>query len=168
MPQVTKTPSFLNKIAIIASRKNDEIIPSAELKKPSRTDLRSSPTALVISSNFIIRTGRTHGIKFSITPPKKAIIRIINGKLSRFSDWVDRSRDIVPKRIISFNSAKRSLSTKVKVRGISAEKRSSKVSMGTFNSPLCRSLYKVTVGLPKRMLLIDSIKTSGSVNVSSE
>ena len=71
-------------------------------------------------------------------------------------------------RIISFNSIKRPLSTKVRLAGNSAGILLSGNSTKISSSAFFWSLDNLTVGLPKRMSLLVWKKTSGSLSFVGE
>ena len=73
MPHAIDIPTCLSDTKKTANIKKDVIIPKAVYKKLS---LIFEALLFKTDSNLIDKTGKTHGIKFNIKPPKIDISRI--------------------------------------------------------------------------------------------
>ena len=69
--QVTSAPLDLRAMMIAASPRNHAKMPAAKASPWERIAVRESPDCLMKPKIFSEITGRTHGIRFRINPPRK-------------------------------------------------------------------------------------------------
>ncbi len=65
-------PAACRPISAVARTRNEKPIPAADARKPRRTRRRSPPPWPTTASSFIDKTGRTHGIRLRMRPPRTA------------------------------------------------------------------------------------------------
>ncbi len=80
MPQPIAAPDAFNPISAAAISANEASTPSAVINSPIRTRRRSAPAWLATDSIFNDSTGSTQGMKFRMSPPRRATARIGNSR----------------------------------------------------------------------------------------
>ena len=73
MPHPTVPPASRSVASPPARTRKLVTMPAAPARKRSRNTRRGAPTAVSTADSFSARTGRTQGIRFRISPPRKAI-----------------------------------------------------------------------------------------------
>ena len=73
IPQPICAPAKRNAARLAARIRKELIMPAAEAKNRRLIRLRVAPANWITDATFSDRTGNTHGMKFKITPPRKAM-----------------------------------------------------------------------------------------------
>ena len=159
MPQPIVEPAALSATNAPAMAAKEASTPSAVTRRPRRTRRRSSPAWLATASNLSDSTGRTQGIAFRISPPRRAMPMI---EMSRAA-----SPDGGPGSGVASSSAARAPSTKVKVSFLPASAASPASRIGTVRCAACPHRDSCTSGRPGDPLATPSTKRSGARNAAS-
>ena len=127
-----------------------------------RTCLLSPPPCCTTPSTLMAKTGRTHGIRFSIKPPSRAIPRIDASRTKFTLSFVYQVSSI---RI--GNSTATFLSTSVTISASLARVASERDATGTRKTTLCEWSLNLFVALLNRKWLGPSTNRMGSSNSPS-